>query len=71
MILCSPHNPVGRVWTRQELVDLAKACRDRHILVIVDEVWADWCWKPFTPFHPLATESLGAEPLEIGFWRWT
>lgn len=65
IILCSPHNPVGRVWTREELVALAGACRDRGILVIVDEVWADWCWKPFTPFHPVATD-MGCKCISLG-----
>ena len=58
VILCSPHNPVGRVWRQEELRALAKACEERRILVIVDEVWADWAFEAFVPFHPLATESL-------------
>lgn len=65
IILCSPHNPVGRVWTREELVALAGACKDRGILVIVDEVWADLCWKPFTPFHPVAME-IGCKCISLG-----
>lgn len=65
IILCSPHNPVGRVWTREELVALAGVCKDRGILVIVDEVWADLCWKPFTPFHPVAME-IGCKCISLG-----
>lgn len=41
LILCNPHNPGGRVWTRQELIDLAEICYDNNILVISDEIHAD------------------------------
>ncbi len=41
LILCNPHNPGGRVWTRQELVDLAEVCYDNGILVISDEIHSD------------------------------
>ena len=41
LILCNPHNPGGRVWTRQELIDLAEICYDNSILVISDEIHAD------------------------------
>ena len=41
MILCSPHNPVGRVWTRQELKRLGDLCLANHVLVISDEIHND------------------------------
>ncbi len=41
MIMCSPHNPVGRVWTRQELLALEKLVVKYGITVISDEIWAD------------------------------
>ncbi|PLT29411.1 MalY/PatB family protein [Peribacillus deserti] len=41
MILCSPHNPVGRVWTREELVQLGDICLKHNILMVSDEVHAD------------------------------
>lgn len=41
LILCNPHNPGGRVWTKQELVDLAEVCYDNNILVISDEIHSD------------------------------
>ena len=40
-ILCSPHNPVGRVWTREELVRLMEICRRHHVFVICDEIHQD------------------------------
>ena len=39
-ILCSPHNPVGRVWTAQELTTVAGLCHARSVLVLVDEIHA-------------------------------
>ncbi len=41
LILCNPHNPGGRVWTRQELIDIADICYDNNILVISDEIHSD------------------------------
>ena len=41
LILCSPHNPVARVWTRHELADLAEVCRRHDLLVVSDEIHAD------------------------------
>lgn len=40
-ILCSPHNPVGRVWTREELTTLFDICRKHHVFVISDEIHQD------------------------------
>ncbi|MDR1151536.1 MAG: PatB family C-S lyase [Bifidobacteriaceae bacterium] len=43
-ILCSPHNPVGRVWTRAELSRLADVCLRHRVLIISDEVHADFVY---------------------------
>ena len=42
LLLLNPHNPLGRVWTQSELSRLAAACADKGVLVISDEIWADW-----------------------------
>jgi cysteine-S-conjugate beta-lyase len=39
-ILCSPHNPVGRVWSAAELATVASICHDRGVLVLADEIHA-------------------------------
>jgi cystathionine beta-lyase len=44
-ILCSPHNPVGRVWTREELMRLGEICFRRQIIVISDEIHSDLIFK--------------------------
>jgi cysteine-S-conjugate beta-lyase len=41
LILCSPHNPVGRVWTREELVRLGEICVRHDLLVLSDEIHMD------------------------------
>ncbi|MFV0473560.1 MAG: MalY/PatB family protein [Pikeienuella sp.] len=41
MILCSPHNPCGRVWSRAELEAVAKFCLERDILILSDEIHHD------------------------------
>ncbi len=41
MILCNPHNPVGRVWTREELESVAEICALNDVFVISDEIHAD------------------------------
>lgn len=46
MILCSPHNPVGRVWTCDELTAIARICRQHDVLLISDEIHADLVFQP-------------------------
>ncbi|GHF14738.1 cystathionine beta-lyase [Kordiimonas sediminis] len=47
LILCSPHNPTGRVWTLGELEALLDICRRNDILVISDEVHADLIYNGY------------------------
>ena len=51
-ILCNPHNPVGRVWTREELIQFGEICIDHGVLVVSDEIHGDLIYKGhiFTPF---------------------
>lgn len=41
-MLCSPHNPVSRVWTREELIRLGRICIDNEVLVLSDEIHCDF-----------------------------
>jgi cystathionine beta-lyase len=52
LILCNPHNPVGRVWTREELFAVADVCARNGVFVLADEIHADLALHPhaFTPF---------------------
>lgn len=45
-ILCSPHNPVGRVWRSDELLRMAELCIDAGVLILVDEIHADLVYEP-------------------------
>ena len=44
-LLCNPHNPVGRVWTKEELIRLEEICLKNHVLVISDEIHSDFVWE--------------------------
>lgn len=43
--LCSPHNPVGRVWSREELMRMGDICLKHHVLVVSDEIHNDFVFK--------------------------
>lgn len=43
--LCSPHNPVGRVWTKEELIRLGDICYKHHVIVVSDEIHADFVFN--------------------------
>lgn len=57
-ILCSPHNPVSRVWTRAELSRLAEICLRHNVIVFADEIHNDFVYAPnvHTVFSTLAPE---------------
>ncbi|MDO4679768.1 MAG: MalY/PatB family protein [Aerococcus sp.] len=42
LIFCSPHNPVGRVWQKEELQQLADICVENDLHVVSDEIWNDF-----------------------------
>lgn len=44
-ILCSPHNPVGRVWRREELTAMGDICLKHNVLVVADEIHADFVYE--------------------------
>ena len=60
MILCSPHNPVGRVWSASELRAVASICAGNDVLLAVDEIHADLTLPP-NRFIPFATVQGGID----------
>ena len=44
-LLCSPHNPVGRVWSREELLQVGRICQRHGVTVFSDEIHADFVWQ--------------------------
>jgi len=56
MILCNPHNPVGRIWSREELEQVGELCRKYHVTVISDEIHCDLT-SPGQEYIPFASVS--------------
>ena len=57
-LLCNPHNPVGRVWTREELLRIGEICAKNDVLVVADEIHADLIFegREHIPFASLGSE---------------
>lgn len=57
-LLCNPHNPVGRVWTREELQRIGEICLKYNVLVFSDEIHQDIVFKEYQhiPFASLSPE---------------
>ena len=58
LILCNPHNPVGRSWKKEELLRLGEICMRNNVLVFSDEIHCDLVMPGFkhTPFASLSEE---------------
>ncbi len=56
MILCNPHNPVGRIWSREELARIGELCLRHHVTVVSDEIHCDIV-KPGRGYVPFASAS--------------
>ncbi len=50
LILCSPHNPVGRVWTKEEITKIVDICRENDVLIFSDEIHCDLTRKDITHY---------------------
>ncbi|WP_411503282.1 MalY/PatB family protein [Brevibacillus centrosporus] len=58
LILCNPHNPGGRVWTKEELTELGNICLENNVMVISDEIHGDLILKghKHIPFAAISEE---------------
>lgn len=58
LILCNPHNPVGRVWKREELMKIGELCLKYHVIVVSDEIHSDLIYsgQKHIPFAALSEE---------------
>lgn len=58
LVLCSPHNPVGRVWRREELARVAEICLRHNLTILADEIHNDLVFSPHRhlPIAALAPE---------------
>jgi cystathionine beta-lyase len=59
-LLCNPHNPAGRVWTREELAKMGAICSKHHVFVISDEIHCELVMPghKFTPFAAVCEANL-------------
>lgn len=53
-LLCNPHNPTGRVWTREELQRMSDICHKHHVRIVSDEIHCELVMSGHT-FCPMAT----------------
>lgn len=58
LLVCNPHNPVGRVWTREELVRMYEICKKNDTLIISDEIHGDIVYgeHKHTPYFSISEE---------------
>ena len=58
LIICNPHNPVGRVWQKKELERIGEICLKHNVLVISDEIHGDIVFEgyKYTPFASLSNQ---------------
>lgn len=58
-LMCNPHNPVGRVWKKEELIRLDEICRRNGVIVCSDEIHCDFVWQEnrHIPFASLSKET--------------
>lgn len=59
-LLCNPHNPAGRVWTRQELIRIGEICLRNNVWVVADEIHCELVYPghTYTPFASISKEFL-------------
>ena len=58
LILCNPHNPVGRAWSQQELSALSEICSGNGVFVIADEIHGDLVYRNrYTPLASVSREA--------------
>jgi len=63
LLLCSPHNPVGRVWSQAELKTLLAIARKHRLLVLSDEIHCDLTYPDSRPHIPLASLAGDDDPV--------
>jgi cystathionine beta-lyase len=68
LLLCSPHNPIGRVWRREELEEILELCLEYNIVVFSDEIHSDLVYDPSVhiPFASLSNAARDIAVTAIG-----
>ncbi len=68
MIFCSPHNPSGRVWERWEIEAVVALCDKYEVVLISDEIWADFITDPARAHIPTQSVSARAKEITAAFY---
>ena len=67
VIICNPHNPVGRAWRMEELRSIVSIAQENNVIVFSDEIHADFVYdQPFNPTIKVAGNSQGIMTLTSG-----
>ncbi|OWT32489.1 cystathionine beta-lyase [Methanobrevibacter sp. 87.7] len=63
MLLCNPHNPIGKIWSRKDLVKIGQLCWKYNVILVSDEIHCDLTnpGKQYIPFASLDDELTGEE----------
>ena len=64
LILCNPHNPIGKVWSKQELALIGEMCRKYGVTVLSDEIHCDLT-EPNTEYVPFASVSAVCRDISV------
>ena len=56
MILCNPHNPIGKIWSKSDLAKIGELCRKHNVVLISDEIHCDLT-DPGVKYNPFETSS--------------
>lgn len=68
MIFCSPHNPTGRVWEKSEIEAVVRLCEKHEVLLLSDEIWADFVMEPGKKHTPTQAISEGAKKITFAIY---
>lgn len=75
LLLCNPHNPAGRVWSKQELIRIGEICLRNDVWVVSDEIHCELVFPgyTYTPLHLFqkssgCTPSLAHHPAKLLTW---
>ncbi len=65
-LLCSPHNPVGRVWKKEELTRLADICLENDVYIFADEIHSDFVYKGYQHISFMTLDEKYRDKLILG-----
>ena len=66
VLFCSPHNPVGRVWTREEILRFADICKENDVYIFADEIHADFVYEGHKHISFMTLDDEYREKLIVG-----